>query len=109
MLSKWLHVFFVFLFFSIDKAAVSQLQVFDKKYILLQPLDFQAVTLTGGNLKEQLEEVKEYYLQISNDDLLKGFRQRKNLPAHGAKNLGGWYSNDVFHVFGQIVAGLSRL
>jgi uncharacterized protein len=109
MLSKWLHVFFVFLFFSIDKAAVSQSQVFDKKYILLQPLDFQAVTLTGGNLKEQLEEVKEYYLQISNDDLLKGFRERKNLPTRGAKDLGGWYSNDVFHVFGQIVAGLSRL
>ena len=55
-----------------------------------------------------LDEVRDDYLRIPNDDLLKGFRQRAGLPAPG-KDLGGWYSGDVFSVFGQIVSGLSRL
>ena len=54
-----------------------------------------------------LDETKEYYLRIPNDDLLKGFRQARDvLPG---RNLGGWYTSDTFHVFGQIVSGLARL
>ena len=35
-------------------------------------------------------------------DFLEGFRRRAGLPAPG-KDLGGWYSADVFHIFGQII------
>jgi uncharacterized protein len=75
---------------------------------LLEDFDYQGVTLDGGRMREQLDEVCDEYLRIPNDDLLKGFRQRARLPAPG-NDLGGWYSRDVFHVFGQIVSGLSRL
>ena len=75
---------------------------------LLQPFNFQGVTLTPGPLKTQIDEAKRFYLAIPNDDLLKGFRTRAGRPAVG-QDLGGWYSSDTFLVFGQIVSGLSRL
>ncbi len=74
----------------------------------LEPFNYKGVSLEDGRFKAQLEEVRSYYLALSDDDLLKGFRTRAGLPAPG-KDLGGWYSKDVFHVFGQIVSGLSRL
>jgi len=74
----------------------------------LQAFDLRGVTLDGGHLRAQTDQVREYYLQIPNDDLLKGFRLRAGRPAPG-NDLGGWYSADIFHVFGQIVSGLSRL
>ena len=74
----------------------------------LEPFDYKGVALDGGPLRTMLDDVREYYLRIPNDDLLKGFRQRAALPAPG-QDLGGWYSSDTFHVFGQIVSGLSRL
>jgi uncharacterized protein len=74
----------------------------------LDVFDYHGVTLDGGRMRLQLDDVRDYYLRIPNDDLLKGFRQRANLPAPG-KDLGGWYSTDTFHVFGQILSGLARL
>ncbi len=74
----------------------------------LDVFDYCGVTLDGGRLRLQLDEVRDYYLRIPNDDLLKGFRQRAKKPAPG-KDLGGWYSSDTFHVFGQILSGLARL
>jgi uncharacterized protein len=75
---------------------------------LLENFDFHGVTLDAGPLRKQVDEAREDYLRIPNDDLLEGFRQRAGLPAPG-QDLGGWYSGDVFHVFGQIISGLSRL
>jgi DUF1680 family protein len=72
------------------------------------PFDYRGVTLDGGPLRATLDQVHQYYLRIPNDDLLKGFRQRAGLPAPG-QDLGGWYTSDTFHVFGQIVSGLARL
>jgi DUF1680 family protein len=74
----------------------------------LDPLNYRGVTLDGGPLRFQLDEVREAYLRIPNDDLLKGFRQRAGLPAPG-EGLGGWYTADTFHIFGQVVSGLARL
>jgi uncharacterized protein len=75
---------------------------------LLENFDYHGVTLDAGPLRKQVDEAREDYLRIPNEDLLKGFRQRAGLPAPG-KDLGGWYTADIFHVFGQIVSGLSRL
>jgi DUF1680 family protein len=66
------------------------------------------VTLDDGLLRRQLDTVKEYYLRIPNDDLLKGFRSRAGKRSPG-EVLEGWYRDDIFHVFGQILSGLSRL
>jgi len=75
---------------------------------IIQPFDFRGVSLDDGEFKRQFDEVRCFYLRIPNDDLLKGFRLRAGLPAPG-KDLGGWYTGDVGHIFGQIVSGLSRM
>jgi uncharacterized protein len=74
----------------------------------LETFDYRGVSLDGGRLRLLIDQARDDYLRIPNDDLLKGFRLRAGLPAPG-HDLGGWYSGDVFHVFGQIVSGLSRL
>lgn len=65
--------------------------------------------LQDSPLKRQFEEVEADYLAIPNDDILKGFRERAGLQTNGAKDMGGWYSNDIFSVFGQFLSGMSRL
>lgn len=75
---------------------------------ILEPFDFQGITLDDGPMLTQVRGVLDRYLQIPDDDLLKGFRRRAGKPAPG-NDLGGWYSSDTFHVFGQIVSGLARL
>ena len=75
---------------------------------VLLPFDYVGVRMTDGLLKRQLDEAKEFYLRIPNDDLLLGFRRRAGLPAPG-RELGGWYGSDTFHIFGQILSGLARL
>lgn len=74
---------------------------------VLHSFDYRGVTLEGP-LRQQVDAVRDYYLRLNNDDLLKGFRQRSGQPAPGNR-LGGWYSDDVFHVFGQILSGLARM
>jgi len=75
---------------------------------MIQPFDYHGVTLEDGEFKRQFDEVRCFYLRIPNDDLLKGFRLRAGLPAPG-KDLGGWYTGDVGHIFGQVISGLSRM
>lgn len=75
---------------------------------ILEPFDYHGVLLNDGELKRQFDEVRSYYLRISNDDLLKGFRLRAGLPAPGI-DLGGWYTADVGHIFGQLISGFSRM
>ncbi len=74
----------------------------------IEPFGYRGVSLDEGPLRRQVDAAREDYLRIPNDDLLKGFRLRAGKPVPGA-DLGGWYSSDVFHVFGQILSGLARL
>jgi DUF1680 family protein len=75
---------------------------------IVEPFDYQNVTLDDGSLRRQFDDTREYYLRIPNDDLLKGFRSRAGRPAPG-EDLGGWYTGDIFHIFGQVVSGLARM
>lgn len=76
--------------------------------LAIELFGYHGVRLGDGMLRRQVDAAREDYLHIPNDDLLKGFRRRAGKPAPGA-DLGGWYSDDVFHVFGQILSGLARL
>ncbi len=91
-------------FLQVDAATSPQIAVRPA----LQSFGYRDVTLDGGPLRHQVDAACDDYLRIPNDDLLKGFRQRAGKRAPGA-DLGGWYSSDVFHVFGQILSGLARL
>ncbi|MBN1900160.1 glycoside hydrolase family 127 protein, partial [Candidatus Sumerlaeota bacterium] len=82
---------------------------------ILNNFNFKNVRLHDGFLGKQREQTRKDYLGISNDGLLKVFRQRAGKPATGP-DLGGWYSassglftGGLFHNFGQILSGLARL
>jgi hypothetical protein len=78
---------------------------------VVQEFPFGAVRLTGGLLKQQFDRIHTHYLSLSNDRLLKVFRQRVGLPAPGA-DMGGWYDANGFVpglTIGQYISGLARL
>ena len=60
----------------------------------------------GGRIRS--DAAREFYLSISNDDILHGHREAAGLPAPGAQ-LGGWCGRNSNTVFGQWLSGMSRL
>ena len=77
----------------------------------LKSFTYQDVTLSGGPMGVQAEGAREFYLALSEDNLLNGFRKRAGLPAPG-KPMGGWYDPEDFagaHPFGQYVSALARM
>ncbi len=78
---------------------------------VLHEFPYGAVQLTGGRLKQQFDQIHRHYLSLSNDRLLKVFRERVGLPAPGT-DMGGWYDANGFVpglTLGQYISGLSRL
>lgn len=75
---------------------------------VLETFDYRGVALEDGPLLRLFDQVRDDYLRVPNDDLLKGFRQRAGLAAPGI-DLGGWYTRDFFNIFGQLLSGLSRM
>lgn len=78
---------------------------------VVQEFPYGAVRLTGGLLKQQFDHIHTHYLSLSNDRLLKVFRQRVGLPTPGAE-MGGWYDANGFVpglTIGQYISGLARI
>ena len=76
----------------------------------LQSFGYADVSLTGGPLGAQAQAAHDFFLAVSDDNLLNGFRRRAGLPAPG-QPMGGWYDPDDFagaHPFGQFVSALAR-
>jgi hypothetical protein len=76
----------------------------------LRQFDYADVQLTGGPFAEQYDILHAHYLALSNDRLLKAYRQRAGLPAPGS-DMGGWYDLTGFvpgHSLGQYISGLAR-
>jgi len=77
----------------------------------LRQFDYAQVRLTGGPFADQYNALHAHYLSLSNDRLLKVYRQRAGLPAPG-EDMGGWYDLDGFvpgHSLGQYISGLARM
>jgi DUF1680 family protein len=77
----------------------------------LRQFGYSQVQLTGGPFAAQYDALHAHYLALSNDRLLKVYRQRAGLPAPGA-DMGGWYDLDGFvpgHSLGQYISGLARV
>jgi DUF1680 family protein len=77
----------------------------------LRHFDYTQVQLTSGPFAEQYNALHAHYLALSNDRLLKVYRQRAGLPAPGV-DMGGWYDLDGFvpgHTLGQYISGLARI
>ena len=81
-----------------EKASVYKIRAFD----------FDGVSLRDSRWKQQYDNAREFYFNVSDDDILHGFRAAAGLPAPG-KPLGGWAEPDSSVVFGQWLSGMSRI
>ncbi|MFA6244374.1 MAG: beta-L-arabinofuranosidase domain-containing protein, partial [Candidatus Hydrogenedentales bacterium] len=86
--------------------AVGQSAPSEQGKSVLQNFDYKGVTLHDGNFKRQFDEVRDFYLRLPNDDLLRGYRLRAGLPAPGV-DLGGCYIGH--NTFGQVLSGFARM
>ena len=50
---------------------------------IIEPFNYRGVVLNDGPLLRQVLEVRDCYLDVPNDDYLKGFRKRAGKPAPG--------------------------
>ena len=75
--------------------------------ILLQSFDFVGVKLRPSRWQKQYADARDFYLGLSNDDILHGFRAAAGLPAPG-KTLGGWAAKDSYEIFGQWLMAMAR-
>lgn len=76
--------------------------------VRLESFNFQGVRLRESRWQMQYQAAHDYYLAVSNDDILQGFRAAAGLPAPG-NPLGGWCAKDSSTVFGQWLSGMSRI
>lgn len=67
-----------------------------------------SVELLSGPLRRQFDENHSFFLNLSEDRLLKIYRQRAGLPAPG-EDMGGWYDDFCPGAhFGQYLSALAR-
>ena len=90
-----------------DRSAMDE-DVRERKTAVVVPFDYSGVRLLDGPLKKQYDTTRDYYYNVPNDDILKGFRQRVGLPAPG-RDMGGWCQRDTAEVLGQWLSGISRM
>ncbi len=74
----------------------------------LEPFDYQGVRLRPSRWQRQVQAGRDFYLGISDDDILHGFRAAAGFPAPG-RPLGGWCGKDSSTVFGQWLSGMARM
>ncbi len=74
----------------------------------LQTFDFEGVRLLPSRWQRQVAMARDYYLGVSDADILNGCRAAAGLPASGTP-LGGWCGVDSNSVLGQWLSGMSRL
>lgn len=75
--------------------------------IALRPFDYQRVSLGPGRWQKQYQSARDFYLGVSDDDILHGFRLDAGLPAPG-RVLGGWANRNSAVVFGQWLQAMAR-
>ncbi len=75
----------------------------------LATFPYGAVELLPGPLKRQFDENHAFFLNLSEDRMLKIYRQRAGLPAPGEDMGGGWYDDFCPGAhFGQYLSALAR-
>src|SRR5437660_10378704 len=76
--------------------------------VLLEPFDYHGVRLRDSPWRRQVQGARDFYLGLSDDDILHGFRAAAGIAAPG-KALGGWCRENSSSVFGQWLSGMARL
>ena len=73
----------------------------------LQTFDYRGVSLRPSRWQKQFLSARDFYLAVSDDDILYGFRKEAGLPSPGHE-LGGWCSPTSATVFGQWLQAMAR-
>src|SRR5579862_4952019 len=76
--------------------------------IRLEAFEYRGVRLLPSRWLDQVQQNRDYYFALTDDDILKGFRAAAGLPAPGT-TLGGWCERDSSPIFGQWLSGMARL
>ena len=76
--------------------------------VRLEAFDYDGVTLAPSRWKRQHDEARAFYLGVSDDDVLHGYRAATGLVAPG-RPLGGWCGRNSNTVFGQWLSGMARM
>lgn len=76
--------------------------------VKMQPFNYENVRLLDGPSQRQVAAARDFYFGIPDDDILKGFRRKADLPAPG-QDMGGWCGDTTAIVFGQWLSGMARL
>lgn len=80
----------------------------DPRALVCRQFSYGSVELLSGPLKKQFDQNHTFFLNLSEDRLLKIYRQRTGLPAPG-EDMGGWYDGFCPGAhFGQYVSALAR-
>jgi hypothetical protein len=58
---------------------------------VVQSFDFGDVQLLPGLMYDEFKEIKDYFMSLSNDDMLYGLRVKEGIPDPQGKAIGGWY------------------
>jgi len=74
----------------------------------IEPFNYQGVKLRESRWLQQYQSARAFYLGVSEDDILHGYRAAAGLPAPG-KPLGGWCKENSSTVLGQWLSGMSRM
>jgi len=74
---------------------------------VLRPFDYSGISLGPGRWQKQFQSARDFYLAVSDDDILHGFRREAGLPAPG-RPLGGWAARNSATVFGQWLQAMAR-
>jgi len=85
----------------------AQLKTAPASRVILSPFDYQGVKLLPSQWQKQYASAREFYMSLSDDDVLKGFRTAAGLAAPG-KTLGGWAARDSSGVIGQWLQSMAR-
>jgi DUF1680 family protein len=76
--------------------------------VVLWPFDYQGVVLRESRWQKQASSGRDFYMSLSDDDVLNGFRVTAGVSAPG-KPLGGWAARDSYTVFGQWLQAMARM
>ncbi len=76
--------------------------------VKLESFDYRGVRLLESRWLTQFQATRDYYLGVSDDDILNGYRRAAGLSAPG-QPLGGWCAKNSDPVFGQWLSGMARI
>ena len=92
---------------SADTAPASQTTPYKK--VTIQSFDYTGVTLRPSVWQRQASAGRDYYLGLSNDDILHGYRVAAGSSGAPGRALGGWCSPNSNTVFGQWLQAMARM